>query len=176
MKFTFENSCSISMCHSQSDYQLINPTTQIALSSSCLNNCSSIEHIQWNVYQGLFNSLFNFIEWTPINQDQNLFLGLNTKNFTAIKQLFSQNFEINFWRFEVVYQFSKCKSSSSMIFRLNECPSNGSCSINPFDGPSSLFTISCFNWSDEHRIKEYSIHCMFNISLNFKSLFCSLDN
>lgn len=158
MKFIIENSCSISMCHSESDSQLINPTTQIALSSSCFNNYLSIENIQWNVYKGLFNSLFNIIEWTPINLDQNLFFGFNSKNFTALKELFFQNSEINFWRFEVVYQFPQCKSSSSMIFRLNECPSHGSCSINGL-------TISCSNWSDEHRIKDYSIYCMCIIFL-----------
>jgi hypothetical protein len=67
------------------------------------------------------------------------FLGLNTTTFTSTKELFSANPATDSWRFEVVYQFSKGQSSSSMIFRLNECPIDGSCSLNPIN--DSLFTI-----------------------------------
>jgi hypothetical protein len=160
------------MCHHKSDYQLINPTAQIALSSSCLKNCSSIENIQWKVYRGSFNAT----QWTQTNvndsrwfygkssifhQFQNRFFsGLNTKTFTATKELFHENPAINSWRFEVVYKFPKGQSSSSMIFHLNECPSNGSCSINPSNG--LIFTISCENWFDKDQITDYSIYCMFS--------------
>jgi hypothetical protein len=81
------------ICHSKSDYQFINPTNQITLSSSCLENCSSsIENIQWNVYKGLLNSLFNIIEWTPTNADEARWFYGKSKifNFPLISKSFFQ--------------------------------------------------------------------------------------
>jgi hypothetical protein len=56
------------MCIPNAEYQLINPTTQIALFSHCLlKNCSSIENIKWNVYSGEMNSTLNITIWTLFN-------------------------------------------------------------------------------------------------------------
>ena len=44
------------------EYQLINPTTQIALKSFCIENClNSTSNIWWKIYFGTNN---NFIDWT----------------------------------------------------------------------------------------------------------------
>ena len=51
-----------------SEFKLLNPTTQLALFSTCIGNCSSIENITWNIYQGLINSYMNIIQWIPFNQ------------------------------------------------------------------------------------------------------------
>ncbi len=51
-----------------SEFKLLNPTTQLALFSTCIGNCSSIENITWNIYQGLMNSSLNIIQWIPLNQ------------------------------------------------------------------------------------------------------------
>ena len=40
------------MCSPNLEYQYLNPTTQIALFSSCTGNCTEILHITWNIYQG----------------------------------------------------------------------------------------------------------------------------
>jgi hypothetical protein len=52
------------MCIKQNQYQIINPTTQIALTSICIDNCSSTVNIKWNIYYGLVNLTNGFIQWT----------------------------------------------------------------------------------------------------------------
>jgi hypothetical protein len=42
--------------------------TQIALFSTCINNCKTVENITWNVYQGSNNSSSNTTQWTLFNQ------------------------------------------------------------------------------------------------------------
>jgi hypothetical protein len=60
------------MCHRRSEYQLINPTTQIAVSSNCIDNCPTIKSIRWNIYQ----SSSNVTSGTQFNQINNtLFYG-----------------------------------------------------------------------------------------------------
>ncbi len=77
------------------------------------------------------------------------------------------NREINLWQFQVVYTFSSGTSLSSINFVINQPPSNGSCSISPLNGTtSSLFDISCSNWSDEDGITDYSLYGMLITSLN----------
>ena len=56
-----------------------------------------------------------------------------------------------------------------MIFRLNKCPSNGSCLIIPLNG--SLFTISCIDWVDEDQIKDYTIYCSISEFQRFDFVF-----
>ena len=54
------------MCITKNEYKYINPTTQIALTSFCIDNCynlSSIINIKWNVYYGIENLTSNIIQW-----------------------------------------------------------------------------------------------------------------
>ena len=96
-----------------------------------------------------------------------LFVGLNTSNLTATNQLFLSNPQLNLWRFEVVYTFQSETSISSLNFQLNQSPSNGSCSIIPFNGTtSSLFDIQCSNWFDDDGIKDYAIYGMWRFDWN----------
>jgi hypothetical protein len=58
------NRCIIStQCITNNEYQLINPTTQIALTSFCIDNCQSNINIEWNIYYGIVNSTYEIIEW-----------------------------------------------------------------------------------------------------------------
>ena len=59
------------------EYQFVNPTTQVALFSLCLGNCSSIQKITWNVYSGQANSSL----WILFNQTQNYFFKILQFNF-----------------------------------------------------------------------------------------------
>ncbi|CAF1468493.1 unnamed protein product [Adineta ricciae] len=158
--------CVIStLCQPNVEYQFINPTTQMALFSECLQNCTLIENITWNVYYGRKNSSSNFTEWILFNETafyQNIwFFGTNTSNFTAINQLFLSNPQNELWRCEVVYTFPSGRSSSSLNFLINQPPSNGSCSINPSSGTTStIFQISCFDWFDNDGIQDYTVYSL----------------
>ena len=66
-------SCVIStLCIPNLEYQLVNPTTQVALFSFCSGNCSTIRNITWNVYQGSSNQSSNLTQWTLYNQMNSL--------------------------------------------------------------------------------------------------------
>ena len=86
------------MCSPDSEYKLINPTTQIALFSICLENCSSLQNIIWKIYSKEINQTYSM--------ENNWFFGINTSNFTSTNQLFLTNSQIKHWQFEVVYSFS----------------------------------------------------------------------
>jgi hypothetical protein len=64
-----KTSCVIStMCSLNLEYQRINPTTQVALLSDCVDTCkSSIESIRWNIYQGVNDSTTNIVRWAEFN-------------------------------------------------------------------------------------------------------------
>jgi len=149
----------VTLCSPNLEYQFVNPTTQVALFSLCIGNCSSIQNITWNVYSGEANSSL----WILFNQTQNYFFGTTSSNFTVTNQLFLQNPTIQFWKFEVVYSFPNGTSTSALNFMINQPPQNGSCSISPSNGTiTTLFTISCPNWFDEDGIKDYSLFSLTN--------------
>ena len=138
----------------------MNPTTQVALYSQCIGQCSTLESIQWNIYQGFeTNSSVEWIYFSQMNFYENIwFYGRFITNFTALSQLFLDNPQINYWRFESVYQFTNESSSSALNFVINHPPFNGSCSISPLNGTlTTSFTISCPNWFDDDEIKSYSL-------------------
>jgi hypothetical protein len=56
------------MCIPNTEYQYVNPTTQVALFSTCISNCKTDQNITWNVYQGSNNSSTNTTQWTLFNQ------------------------------------------------------------------------------------------------------------
>ncbi|CAF0788844.1 unnamed protein product [Adineta steineri] len=151
------------MCTPNLEFQLVNPTTQVALFSLCIGDCDNIQNITWNIYQGTTNISSNSTQWTLFNQmniyENIWFFGWNTSNFTALNQLFLNNPQINLWRFQVIYEFTLQASSSALNFVINQPPVNGSCSISPYNGTTSTsFNISCSNWFDEDGIKDYSIY------------------
>ncbi len=151
------------MCVPNLEFQLVNPTTQVALFAICNENCTNIRNITWNIYQGLMNVSSNYTKWTlfdRMNSYQNIwFFGTNTSHFTALNQLFLSNNETNLWRFQVVYTFPSATSSSALNFVINQPPYNGSCEINPRNGTTNtLYTITCPNWFDDDQIKDYSLY------------------
>jgi len=149
----------VTLCSPNLEYQFVNPTTQAALFSLCIGNCSSIQKILWNVYSGEANSSL----WILFNQTQNYFFGKNSSNFTVTNQLFIQNPTVQFWKFEVVYSFPNETSTSALQFVINQPPENGSCSISPSNGTiTTLFQISCPDWFDEDGIKDYSLYSFTN--------------
>ena len=75
------------------------------------------------------------------------------------------NPSINYFKFEVIYKFQIEIGSSSIYFKKNSPPSNGSCSIDPLNGTTtSLFNIFCSNWFDENGIKDYLLYSLFLFS------------
>ena len=150
------------MCAPNSKFQLLNPTTQVALFAICIEDCVQIQSIQWNIYQGQENSSSNTTEWIRFNENL-WFYGTQTSNFTANNALFLNNPQVNLWRFEVVYTFPNEISTSALSFLINQPPSNGSCTISPWNGTTTtLFTVSCLDWYDEDGIKDYSLFAWTN--------------
>ncbi|CAF1360361.1 unnamed protein product, partial [Adineta steineri] len=157
--------CVIStMCVPNLEFQLLNPTTQVALFTICIGTCTNLQSIKWNIYQGSDNSTSsNYTQWTLFNQTSSYeniwFFGTNTSNFTATDLLFLNNLQTNLWRFEVVYTFLSAISTSALNFIINQPPANGSCSINPLSGTiTTLFTIKCPDWYDVDGIQDYSLY------------------
>lgn len=84
------------MCSPNTEYQYINPTTQVALFSQCIGNCSSLIRIQWNIYQGLLNSSTDIVKWSQMNQmhlfnDRRFFGEKNLDNFRNEYDVFFQD-------------------------------------------------------------------------------------
>jgi hypothetical protein len=80
------------MCVKQNQYQIINPTTQIALTSICIDNClnlSSPVNIKWNIYYGLVNLTNDFIQWTILENK------IQYINNWIFGKLFTINFCLN---------------------------------------------------------------------------------
>ena len=67
-----ESSCVIaSMCVPDGEFQILNPTTQLALFSRCNDEiCSTPRNITWNIYHGSFNATSGVTLWTPFNDTQ----------------------------------------------------------------------------------------------------------
>ena len=159
------------MCSPNLEYQLVNPTTQVALFSISIDNFSIIKNITWNIYTDERNSSANYSQWTLFNRTDNWFFGKNTSNFTATNQLFLSNPQIKFWKFEVVYSFLTETSTSALSFVINQPPYNGSCSISPQNGTTStLFTILCSDWFDEDGIKDYTFYAWTATDVSHKTI------
>ena len=55
------------MCIPNLEFQLVNPTTQVALFSECRGSCASLINITWNVYQSP-NGSSATTQWTLFTQ------------------------------------------------------------------------------------------------------------
>lgn len=151
------------MCIPYFEYQRINPTTQVSLMSICVGNCQSIVNTQWRIYRGFQLNSTEIISWEIFNRtnpDENSwFFGMNTVNVTVLSHLFQTYSQIEYWRFEVTYEFASQSSTSALHFLINQPPQNGSCQIKPQQGTiDTLFSISCFNWFDDDDVKDYSLY------------------
>lgn len=157
---------------------MINPTNQLELTSFCVLNCNySLSNIvsRWKIYFGSMNSTTNLIQWILFENltfYQNIWIfGSNLENLTTTSDLFMNNFNIKYWRFEVIYSIGSIQSNGLIDFILNSPPQNGTCQINPLNGTTSTsFTIQCFNWFDSDGIKDYLVYSLF---LFFFSIFNS---
>jgi hypothetical protein len=56
------------LCVPNLEFQLVNPTTQVALFAICVGNCTTLQNIIWNIYQGSPNSSSNVTQWISFNQ------------------------------------------------------------------------------------------------------------
>jgi hypothetical protein len=80
------SSATSSLLIPNSEYQLINPTTQLSLVARCEENCSSKQkpNISWNIYQGEKN----LTQWTLFNRTNlQYFFGLSSF-FSSFSLLF----------------------------------------------------------------------------------------
>ena len=187
------------LCVPHAQFQRINPTTQIALISTCIGSCRSVRSVEWNIYQGTAVAS-NITVWTPFHRmylyderftfgtdpsfcpcllSGNVLSGRQTNRFTVAKNLILDHPEIIYWRFRVLYTLESGPSSSSMDFIINQSPFNGSCSIDPGGGTTrTLFSVSCLRWLDDDGIKDYTLYStlkIFSISRDLYPLSLSLS-
>ena len=172
------------MCIKKNEYEILNPTTQIALTSFCIDNCfnsSSNVDTQWNIYYGILNVTNNLVEWRLLeNQTQYInkwIFGITSNNLTVTKDLLLINPTIKYWKFEVIYTVGFVRSVGLINFEINSPPANGSCSIYPLNGTTTtLFTITCSNWFDENGIQDYSFYSKsFPLFCKYSSVCFRLD-
>ena len=108
-----------------------------------------------------------------------VFLGLNSKNLTVMKEFFTEHEKIIYWRFEVIYSLKSMNISQTFDIEINQSPMNGNCSINPLNGTIlTLFTIHCFNWFDKDGIilwRFYGMKTSLLVLLNKVYLLKRLD-
>ncbi len=93
------------------------------------------------------------------------FSGRNTKNLTAVSQLFSNNPSIQYWKFEASYTVTTTDGIATGVgavrFTINSPPANGTCTTNQTNGTTiTLFQITCSNWMDSDGIQDYSFYGM----------------
>ena len=73
--------------------------------------------------------------------------------------------DYSFWKIELVITLNQIiTGSSSLIFKLNDLPQEGSCIINPKNGTAFLtyFSIFCQNWYDtDGIIQKYEYYGTF---------------
>ena len=75
------------------------------------------------------------------------------------KDVFVENDEIVYWRFEVIYSFESETSVGVFDMQVNTPPKHGSCSVDPLNGTMmTSFNIHCFNWTDQDGIRDYSFY------------------
>ncbi|CAF0742236.1 unnamed protein product [Didymodactylos carnosus] len=153
-------SCIIKMCEPNVEYQRINPTTQVILTSTCVDGCSIAEDIKisWSVYQGFVTDYPNTdVKWVLYsNMTQYLetwFYGEDSTNFTATSALFVNNPNIIYWSFQAMYIVTDKNGilvgSGSIRFVINAPPVNGTCSIDLTSGTTStVFTIT--SWTTDN--------------------------
>lgn len=157
-------SCVITtMCAYNQEYQLINPSTQVALFSVSDEACLPPCQIEWTTYASSLNFTSGDIAWNVFaasnSSDSIHFYGTNTTNFTATRDLFIGNPTISHWKFEVSYRFPLKLSTSALKFVVNSGPSDGVCRVEPKIGnTSTLFMINCTGWYDEHEILDYTFY------------------
>jgi hypothetical protein len=103
--------------------------------------------------------MVNLAHHSTMKQSVTFFLGFNTKNLTITKDFFSENNQIIYWRFEVIYSFKSEISRQIFEMEINEEPKYGSCSIDPSNGTMfTSFTINCSNWFDRDEIKDFTFY------------------
>ncbi|CAF1116536.1 unnamed protein product [Adineta ricciae] len=158
--FVTINCVILTLCIPQPSYQLINPRNQLFLHSQCFENCSNVQYIRWNIYYSL-SDVHNWVLFNQTDTYENVSIfGRETNRLTITNDVFSKNQPFEYWKYEVVYSFDNAISSSSCNFRINQPPTHGWCEITRLNGTiTTLFNISCSNWTDEHTIKDYSLFC-----------------
>lgn len=85
---------------------------------------------------------------------------------TISKEFFNDNPSIQFWRIEVIYQFSThANVTTNLNLQINTKPANGFCFISPSNGTiDTLFTLNCSQWFDQDGIKDFSLFGSINNS------------
>ena len=103
--------------------------------------------------------------WTLINSN-GFILNSNTNQVTLMPDLFSSNPSIRLWQVQLSINADNVTGVSSMIYKTNSLPTNGTCSVSPSSGLalSTYFVISCSGWVDpDGSVTRYDYYGKINV-------------
>ena len=137
------------MCVPRSSYQKINPNSQLIIDGKCVENCPLNNSVKnhFTVYVDVNGNS----TWQVYNDSANKIIGSETNELTLLSSLFLSNPLVLFWKVEFRATVNESVfGTSSIIFKTNQVPYNGSCSVDKSDGISlsDYFTLRCENWID----------------------------
>lgn len=175
-------------CDQGATSQVFNANSQITLKGVCLSGCSSALSLQ---YQFQMYKKFNLtvigeryvpyvmpnVEFNSSVASLNGLAQLNTSHvigsdtllLTILPAMFELDPYILFYRIDLTVTSITTNGinsgTSSIIFRRNQIPKGGSCSVTPLTGisMSTNFTISCTGWTDlDGYIERYEFYATYS--------------
>jgi hypothetical protein len=139
-------------------YQLINPSTQMMITSYCETGCQNVSTLTYTW------SLYRFFQISPDDVQEkwiqyvntSYVKGTDTAELTMASAMFTTNPDVKRWKIEfgltaVSKQNGIANGASSLILQLNQIPYNGTCTVTPDNGTAlqTLFTFTCKDWLDK---------------------------
>lgn len=166
------------MCKPFYDYKLINRNNDLKLTGICEDGCQNATTLQFDyqLYPNSGDSMERIYITNVYSATSGLFRGSgDSEEFSVLSKLFLNRSEVIYWNVTLRIMVDNDPSTigqSSLVFKVNSPPENGTCNTNLIQGESlsSLFKITCLNWADKDgyiMFYEYSSKAK-NIILLFK--------
>ena len=119
------------------------------MSGYCTSGCEFSNSVEYSFAVYANTGSFTSPVWTLVDSTSSI-INSKTNQVTLMPDLFSSNPSISFWQVQLSISADNMTGVSSMIYKTNSLPTNGSCSVSPSSGLalSTYFVISCAGWID----------------------------